>query len=171
MVPGVGPVLMMGAVGAVRFGLAGAAIGEALDRNLREGLPRDEIYVYEDALRRGRTVVVALAEDEEQAERGRALLTQEGAETIDAAREQWWLGLRDVEAAEYTAAGGDFVRDEARYRRGFEAALSFGRDDRSWEAAQRELRARDPDIYRDESFRRGYERGRSYRARPSTRAA
>lgn len=171
ILPGVGPVLVLGAVGAVLLGVGGAAVGSALDRNLREGLPRDEVYVYEDALRRGRTVVVAVADDEAQAEQVRAVLAEAGAETIDAAREQWWLGLREAEAAQYAATGGDFARDEARYRRGFEAALSVGRDGRSHAEAIEELRARYPDVYADESFKQGYARGRAYLRTGAQRAA
>ncbi len=134
-------------------------------------MPRDEVFVYEDALRRGKTVVIAAAEDEIQAERGRRVLTEAGAETIDAAREQWWLGLRDAEAAQYAASGGDFVRDEARYRRGFEAALSLARDGRTYAQTTEELRARYPNIYDDESFKQGFARGRAYLRAGSQRAA
>ena len=162
VVPGVGPVLALGALGALVFGLGGAAVGAALDRNMREGIPRDELYIYEDALRRGNTVVVALPDGEEQAARVRALLTATGAESVDAAREQWWVGLRDAEAAEYSAAGGDFRRDEATYRRGFEAACELARDGRTYADLSRELRARCPDVCEDESFRQGFARGRTY---------
>ena len=47
-----------------------------------------------------------------------------GAESIDAARESWWLSLRDAEEAHYQTTGGNFQTDEANYRRGFEAALN-----------------------------------------------
>jgi hypothetical protein len=172
IVPGVGPVLALGALGALLFGLGGAAVGAALDRNLREGLPKDELYVYEDALRRGKTVVVALGENEEEAERARSLLAAAGAESIDAAREQWWIGLRDAERAEYTKAGGDFVRDEAVYRQGFEAACRLGRDARPYSEVAGELRARCPDVYEHESFRQGFARGRAQiRARDESRRA
>jgi hypothetical protein len=171
-VPGVGPVLALGALGALLFGIGGAAVGAAIDRNMREGLPRDELYVYEDALRRGKTVVVAVPETEAEAERARSLLASAGAESIDAAREQWWVGLRDAEHAEYTRAGGDFVRDEAVYRRGFEAACSFGRDVRSYSEVVGDLRSRCPDVYEHESFRQGFARGRAYvRSREDRRAA
>ena len=162
IVPGVGPVLALGALGALLFGIGGAAVGAALDRNMRDGLARDELYVYEDALRRGRTVVIAIPEDEGQAERARQLLTAAGAESIDAAREQWWLGLRDAEAAEYTSAGGDFVRDEAIYRRGFETACELSRDGRTYAEVISALQARCPDVYQHESFRQGFARGRTY---------
>jgi hypothetical protein len=162
LVPGVGPVLVLGAIGALLLGIGGAAAGAALDRNLREGMPKDELYVYEDALRRGRTVVIALPETEEQAEAARSLLTTSGAESIDAAREQWWLGLRDAEAAAYTGAGGDFTRDEATYRRGFEAACSLGRDGAAYADVIVVLRARHPDVYEHEAFRQGFARGRAH---------
>jgi len=172
VVPGVGPVLALGALGAVLFGAMGAGIGGALDRGSRVGMARDELYVYEDALRRGRTVVVALADSADGAKRARSFLTEAGAESIDAAREQWWLGLRGAEAAEYTAAGGDFHRDEATYRRGFEAACALGREGASYVDVADELRARCPDVYRDEAFRQGFARGRAHiRTREDRRAA
>ena len=172
LVPGVGPVMVLGAIGALLLGLGGAAIGGALDRRMREGLPKDELYVYEDALRRGRTVVIVLPTSEEQAERTRGLLSAAGAESIDAAREQWWLGLRDAEAAAYTTAGGDFVRDERIYRRGFEAACILAREGASYTDLIVVLRERDPEIFEHEAFRQGFARGRAHIwAREDRRAA
>jgi len=172
VVPGVGPVLVLGALGALLFGIGGAAVGAALDRNMREGLPRDELYVYEDALRRGRSVVIGLPESVEQAEQARSLLAAAGAESIDSAREQWWVGLRDAEAAQYTAAGGDFGRDETIYRRGFETACVLTRDGRTYAEVTGELRARCPDVYEHEAFRQGFARGRAYvRSREETKRA
>jgi len=78
-----------------------------------------------NALRKGRTVVIALVENDRQAGAAREALTQAGVESIDAARESWWIGLRDVEKEEYKAHGGDFETDELSYRRGFEAALQL----------------------------------------------
>jgi hypothetical protein len=172
LVPGVGPVLVLGAIGAVLLGIGGAAVGATLDRKLREGLPKDELYVYEDALRRGRTVVIALPESEEQGEHARSLMSAAGAESVDAAREQWWLGLRDAEAAEYTAGAGNFVRDEPSYRRGFEAACSLARGGASYADVIVVLRANYPDVYEDEAFRQGFARGRAHmRARDDQRRA
>jgi hypothetical protein len=172
LVPGVGPVLVLGAVGALLLGIGGAAIGATLDRSLREGMPKDELYLYEDALRRGRTVVIALPEDTDQAEHARASMPASGAESVDAAREQWWVGLRDAEAAEYAATGGDFTRDEAAYRRGFEAACSLARDGATYADVIIVLRARHPDVYETEPFRQGFARGRAHiRARDESRRA
>jgi hypothetical protein len=165
LVPGVGPVLAAGVIGAALLGIggaaAGAAAGSALEESV-EGLPHDELYVYEDALRQGRSVVIALTEDETQAEAARGVLAQAGAESIDAARESWWVGLRDAEEAEYTGQGRDFKADESIYRRGFEAALHPRVRGKSYEEASESLRERYSDAYEAESFRRGYERGLNY---------
>jgi hypothetical protein len=150
----------MGLGGAV----AGAMAGEALEKALSTGLPKDELFIYEDALRKGRTVLLVLADNEEQADRVRDVSAQAGAESLDAAREHWWLGLRDAEAETYMTQGGDFTRDEALYRQGFEAALRAETADLSDEAAMKALQTHYPRLSGEEAFRRGYARGRSYQA-------
>src|ERR671917_2041491 len=104
LIPGVGPVLAIGMIGAALLGtggaLAGRAVGGALEDNIAPELPHDELYVYEDALRKGRTVVICAAEDDGQAASVRSAFDEAGAESIDAARDNWWVGLRDAEEAE-----------------------------------------------------------------------
>lgn len=155
LVPGVGPVLAGGILGAAILGAGGAATGmaagEALEEELVTGIPHDELYLYEDALRQGRSVVIAFAETDKLAEGARATLASAGAESIDAARENWWLALRDAEAAHDQTTGGNFQTEEASYRRGFEAALKPRR--KSAEATADQT---------NEAYRRGYERGQSY---------
>ena len=41
--------------------MAGAVAGGALEDGLAHGLPKDELYLYEDALRKGHSVVFAFA--------------------------------------------------------------------------------------------------------------
>jgi hypothetical protein len=167
MVPGVGPVVgigilagtLLGAIGAA----GGAAVGATLESEVFQGLPEDELFIYEDALRRGRTVVVVMADDDE-ADAVRGALVLAGAETVDRAREMWWLGLRDVEKEKYTADGGSFERDERDFRSGFEAALQLRNRDRSWDECYQELAERDSRVYENEAFKRGYERGLQYLA-------
>ena len=166
LIPGVGPVLAAGLVGAALLGAGGAAtgaaLGGALEDSMARGLPHDELFVYEDALRRGRSVVIAVADDDERADVARGVLTRAGAESVDAAREKWWLGLRDAEEAEYTVDGGDFGADEPIYRRGFEAALHPRARERSYEEDAERLRECYGEECREGAFRRGYERGRRY---------
>ena len=127
IIPGIGPVMAIGLtalslVGAIGGVLAGAATGGALENAMSGGLPKDELFIYEDALRQGRTVLIVLTEDAAQAEAARVVLAEAGAERLDAARDAWWVGLRDAEAEAYAAEGGDYA-DEAVYQHGFRAAL------------------------------------------------
>jgi hypothetical protein len=161
-VPGVGPVLALGALGALLLGVAGAAVGDTLDEASREGLPKDDVFLVEEALRQGRSVAVVLPEDSTQAQAAHRILSEAGAESLDAARERWWTGIRDSESAAYSVGGGEFTRDERDFRRGFEAALTLGRPGESWDEVVDELRARYPEQCERAAFRRGWERGRVY---------
>ena len=79
LVPGVGTITAIGLLGAALLTAAGGSIGAVaggkLENSMTEGLPEDELFIYEDALRKGRSVVVALVEDEAAATRLRELLT------------------------------------------------------------------------------------------------
>jgi hypothetical protein len=166
VIPGVGPVMGIGLAAAALLGLggavAGAAVGGALENTLEVGIPKDELFIYEDALRQGRAVLIVMAKDTDQADQVRDALVAAGAESIDAAREHWWLGMRDVEAEAYTAEGLDFTTDEALYRKGFEAALQAATAGKSYAEALDFLQTHYPEEYREEPFRRGYARGRAY---------
>jgi hypothetical protein len=164
LLPGIGPVLAVtfgAAAGGLGGAAAGAAAGSALENVLSIGIPKDEIFFYEDALRQGRSVVIGLSEDDDQIEAGRAALQKAGAETLDAAREQWWIGLRDAEAVAYSKPE-DFAREENTFRLGFAAALEPPVRGRSFDQAVEYLSKSYPDAYRKESFRQGFERGRHY---------
>lgn len=173
LVPGVGPITAIGMLGAAILGAAGATIGATVGSKMEtsstEGLPEDEIFVYEDALRQGRSVVLVLAEDKQQASLLRELLKMQGAESIDAAREQWWIGLRSAEESHYTKPGKNFAEDEEYFRRGFEAALhsrtrcmEFDQVSAAMDAALEDLERQHPGADVEEPFTRGYQRGREY---------
>src|SRR6266568_72392 len=173
LVPGLGPVTALGLLGAAILGAAGATIGATagnqMENSTNEGLPEDEIFVYEDALRQGRSVVIVLAEDKQSASLIRELLSIQGAESIDAAREQWWIGLRSAEESHYSKSGKSFTKDEEFYRLGFEAALhartrcmEFDQVSGEMNAALEEVQRQHPDAEIEEPFTRGYQRGREY---------
>jgi hypothetical protein len=173
LIPGVGPVTALGLLGAGILGAAGATVGAAaggkLEESVTEGLPEDEIFVYEDALRKGRSVVVALADDEPAASSIRDVLKREGAESVDAARDQWWTGLRSAEEGRYTASGRNFAEDEEFFRLGFQAAmhartrcLEFDQVSAEMDAALEDVRQRFPGKDVAEPFTRGYQRGREH---------
>jgi hypothetical protein len=105
MIPGVGPVMATGLIGAALLGapgaVIGAGIGDRLEDTIAAGLPKDELFVYKDALQQGRTVVIEVAGDESQATNARAALMDAGAESLDAARQKWDVGLRDAGRERY----------------------------------------------------------------------
>src|SRR5262245_37431251 len=161
LVPGVGPVVALGLIAGALVGAGGgAAIGSAVEGSLGHTVPKDELFLYQDALRQGRTVLFVVGVDDEQAALVRRILYEAGAESLDAARERWWLGLRPAEAERYGAEGGDFNRDETGFRLGFEAALRMKPRDAAYDDVVEYLREQYPAAYRDPAFRRGFERGR-----------
>jgi hypothetical protein len=173
IIPGVGPITALGLLGGALLAAAGASLGAAaggkLENSMTHGLPEDELFVYEDALRKGRSVVVALAENDAEAARLRELLQAEGAEEIDAAREQWWIGLRSAEKEHYSTSGRTFSDDEQFYRLGFEAALHARTRCKEYDQVLGEMDARIEELEQQYPgkevalpFAKGYERGRDY---------
>lgn len=165
-IPAVGPVLAIGLLGAALFGaggaVGGAVAGEALEGGIDEGLPVDEMFVYEDALRQGRFVVVVLAEENLRADIAREVMRLTGAESVDSARTNWWVGLRDAEKEGYTPPSENFESVERNYQSGFEAALRPQMRGKTYEDGVGYLSAKYPEIHSDDAFRRGYQRGQSY---------
>ncbi len=167
MVPGVGPVLALGIAGAALLGaggmIGGAALGSAADEQTTEGLPADEMFFYEDALRQGRSLVIVLPGGKAEAQRAREVLAEAGAESLDAAREAWWIGLRGAEQEHYRALGYNFEKDHDVYRQGFEAGLSRPVRGKSFASASDYLRSQYPGVWESDAFRHGFDRGQSYR--------
>ncbi len=158
LIPGVGPVLAVGIAAAAILGVGGvvggAAVGAALEKDSTVGLPADELFVYKNALKQGRSVIFVEAGDDDEAAKADAVLANAGAESIDAAREEWWVGLRSAEKEHYRALGGNFENAELDYRRGFEAALRHSNGTASADRAP------------SEAYQRGYERGTAYHQQP-----
>src|ERR1700722_14350063 len=158
LLPGVGPIVALGIAAAAILGAGGAAAGvlagKRLEDHLFTGLPEDEVFFYEDALRRGRAELIAFTEDEKHQAMVHRLLQESGAESLDAARESWWLGVRGAEQQHYQG-------DERSYRHGFEAALRPRMRGKTYEEALELLCEHYPDAS-ETLFRRGYERGQTH---------
>lgn len=165
LVPGFGAIAAAELLGATLLGaggaVGGAAAGEALDEKTTRGLPKDELYLYEEALSTGHSIVFALVAESE-ADHVRTTLAAEGAESLDAARESWWVGIRDAERADYERGGGNFAAAEPAYRRGFEMAMRPRFRGRSFEDASNDLRDSSPEHYGLDEFKRGYDRGQRH---------
>ena len=164
LVPGVGPVIAVGLAAAALFGAAGAAggvaVGKALEDSTRAGIPRDELYLYEDALQHGKGVLFARPDSEEQDEWARRQLAASGAESLDAARHAWWIGIRDAEKAHYESQAADFESAEDIYRRGYIAGLRPDLAGMSFDQARPTLeRQLGEDVCRHGACRSGYARG------------
>jgi hypothetical protein len=165
-IPGVGPVLAFGVLGAALLGVggaaAGAAVGGTVEEGLGEGLPHEDAYLYEHALRHGHTVIIVYAEEGDQADRATEILLNSGAEDLDELRDAWWAEHRETERTHYQQDGRDFTLDELNYRRGFEASLNPTRRSQTYSEVEAELERTYGDISRETAFRQGYERGHQY---------
>jgi hypothetical protein len=173
LIPGVGPITAIGLLGGAILGAAGASVGALaggkMENAMTEGLPEDELFVYEDALRQGRSVLIALASDDPEATAFRELLKAQGAESVDAAREQWWIGLRGAEQEHYSKFGKNLSDDEKFYRLGFESALHARTRCKEYDQVMAEMSVEIEEMERRypgadvaKPYRRGYERGRDY---------
>ena len=166
IVPGIGPLLAFGMVGAALLGTvgaaAGSAVGDTVEEELGEGIPHEDVYLYEDALRHGHTVLIAYANEGDQADRMEEIMRAAGAEDLDVLRENWWQELREGERSHY---GDDFDQDEESYRRGYTAALHPSRRGRAYSEAEEELRTEYANTVLDRPFQSGYERGLNHRSR------
>ena len=171
LIPGVGPILAIGFAASALGLLGGGALGGAFDNSLSDGIPQEELYVYEDALRQGRSVVIAFVENHRQVEAAHHALKESGAESVDRTREMWWIGLRDIEKEHYDAGAEKFEQSEAEFRAGFEAAQHSANRDRSYEESRERLSARHPVACNSDAFRQGFERGRIHYQKTSKRAS
>ncbi|MGH9614731.1 MAG: hypothetical protein ACRD4P_16815 [Bryobacteraceae bacterium] len=163
MIPGIGAVIVFGLSGTALLtalgAIGGGAIGGAFENTVFKGLPEEELYVYKDALRTGRSVLIVTADSGKEDKVIREKLTASGAESIDQAREDWWLGLRDVEKEHYNITKGNFDQDEREFRAGFEASYLLENQEKSYEQALPQLTGRYPQIHSSATFRDGYQRG------------
>src|SRR5215470_13204918 len=147
---GVGlPIIAFGLLGAALFGAGGAAIGNALENTLTQGVPRDDFFVIEDALRGGQSVAIAFVDDEATALRARSALADQGGLDFDTARDRWWSALPEAERGHFEPV------EEHMYRCGFEAA--------QWCDNRENVRPLHGELVDQPAFQRGFERGYDYR--------
>jgi hypothetical protein len=165
-VPGIGPLIAFGMVGAALLGIvgaaAGSAVGDTLEEGLGEGIPHEDVYLYEDSLRHGRSIVIAYAEEGDQADQAVKTMNKAGAQDLEMLREDWWQELREGERAHY---GDDFDRHEESYRRGYQAALHPARRGKAYSDVEDDLATAYAGTVLDRPFQDGYERGLGHGSR------
>jgi len=110
LLPGIGA-LTLGGLAAAAFlgvggGILGGVAGEKADEVAFQGFPADEMYLYKDAIRQGRTVVFVVTDDKTVASRVRSVFANAGAETVNPARNDEEVGAESAEMLEYDPAKG-----------------------------------------------------------------
>ena len=90
VVPGVGSILAIGIGAAAALGLGGAAaggaVGNATEHAMDEGVPKDDVFLYRELLKRGRSLVIVNVDSEELADRARSVMQQNGTEDVETFR-------------------------------------------------------------------------------------
>jgi len=91
VVPGVGVVLTAGLGAAAALGLGGAVaggeLGEVTEEKLDVGVPRDDVTLYRELLRRQRSIVIVNTPSSEQAAMANSIFEEQGGEDAASARE------------------------------------------------------------------------------------
>jgi hypothetical protein len=152
------------AIGIVLFGAlgiwAGVKIMGLFEEASTEGIPHDELYLYQDALQKNHSVVVALTDSEERAEQVRNTMSQFGAEALDEARDRWWIGLKSAESEHFTDPG--IHSDDPIFKKGYEASQHPDFKDHSYDEYKERLVEHYGDDARRIEFRKGFEHGRAF---------
>ena len=90
VVPGVGSILAAGIGAAAALGLGGAAaggtVGNATEHAMDEGVPKDDVVLYRELLKRGRSLVIVNLDSEELAAAARSVMQQNGTEDVETFR-------------------------------------------------------------------------------------
>jgi len=92
LVPGIGTIFAIGLGAAAVLGLggaaAGASVGDASAHAVDTGVPRDDVFFYRQLLKRGRSLVIANVDIEDQAAAAREVFERRGSEHVNAARKE-----------------------------------------------------------------------------------
>lgn len=165
LVPGLGPVIGAGMIAA---GLAGAGLGAAAGAAAKRhtaGVPNEDLFFYEDALRRGQAIVIVEAKDGDETTRVRNALEHAGGIGLDKVRRDWWASVRGNERDYARSRGMEFEPNEANYQSGFEAALHPGTRGRAYDQCVAYIETCYPEPCRSDVFRIAFDRGQQYLSR------
>jgi len=122
----------------------------------------DDRFLFAHALDLGAAVVMALADDPEQAAVARAALADAEAEPMDEVCARWWRSVRAGEERFWRDAGDATEFAEEAFRQGFIAAQRPSSRGRPYTEVMEDAQHRSPWTGASEAFRAGYERGRTW---------
>jgi hypothetical protein len=66
----------------------GGTVGKATEHAMDEGVPKDDVVVYRELLKRGRSLVIVTVDSEELGDRARAVTQQNGTEDLETFRKE-----------------------------------------------------------------------------------
>ena len=163
--------LAIGAIGGLPLGLvtaailgivgviAGNSLGKRWTATVFDGVPEDELLFYQDALRKGRSVVICLTDKDFEAQEARGILEREGAESIDQAHENWTLGLEDdSKKARFKTPPAHVNCKRDAFQQGLEVARNPEFHGKPWDQVVYLLAERYP-CWSEDGFRNGFEAG------------
>lgn len=105
LLPGIGAVVAIGLSSAALLtalgALGGGKLGGAFEDSVFKGMPEEELFVYRDALRQGRSMLIVTADGRKEEEFVKAKLEANHVESIDQARKEAWLGLQNEQKEKY----------------------------------------------------------------------
>jgi len=188
IIPGIGPVLGIGALAAafVAGGVAGMKAGEAIDRARIHDDQHDDTRLFEEALRLEKAVVAVEVRTDSDANVARETVRVHRGDSFDQAHTRWWstrvtemksepsevTGPLDSTHREWAiaASGGEPAaaptsplpseQQTRAFDRGFAAAQEPRFEGRTYDEVAIMLRAMHTD-QEEPYFRRGYERARA----------
>jgi hypothetical protein len=92
LVPGVGPIFAIGVGAGALLGLGGAVAGGVVggesEKDLDTGVPKDDILLFRELLKRGRSVIVANTDSDETAKLMHAIMKRHSGQEVAEAREE-----------------------------------------------------------------------------------
>ncbi|NOT55042.1 MAG: hypothetical protein HOP18_10585 [Deltaproteobacteria bacterium] len=141
----------------------GAAAGDAVQKTFDPALSYEDLLVYEDAVRHGGDVLLVFPGDGAKIATAQQIFADLGVEGVEDARGHWWHRLQDDKAAALGMLHEGVTATEVEYLRGFDAALDSRMAELSCEEAITFIHEQERAVYQEEAFRRGYERGQTYR--------
>jgi len=148
----------MGIVGAI----AGAAIGHTVEYAATHSLPKEDVHIYEDILRNGKSIVAVIAQDE-QVPVIEQLFKSLGASDNKQAQKDWWNIQRSNEKKHYERMNKEeFEPEEPRFRKGFEAALHPDFRGKEYSEIKEELKQHHSSDHESASYQQGFQRGQEY---------
>ena len=92
LVPGVGTIFAIGLGAAAVLGLggavAGAKAGEVMEHKLDIGVSKDDVFLYREVLRRGRSLVIVNLESDDLARAAKDAIAERGGDDVETVRRE-----------------------------------------------------------------------------------